>query len=290
MAPRNHLAALLPFSKRKLILGYRRNFRLWTTKKFNANRSSVRSYRMAVTQEPEPQADAYQIAADRRNSNVPQALSPLVSGACLFFVNYVVTNGEACYGYFQYLQGINAFETIGLALSEALAAIGLNKLAVYWKAPAMTVTANRKYASAVRLVKAQISNSKESMSDQTLITVMALGLYEANTCSKPCSMGAWTEHIKGAVQILYLRENVFKPPSDNIYFCHSEEYSPIPVNILEWSNTDLKRNSTTEGTCFAALNLLNIKFASLRSTMSAFHDYSHDDAIIASPATLDREH
>lgn len=81
-------------------------------------------------------------------------------------------------GNYQYLSTIYASQPVGIPLRQAVAAIGLAGLANFWKAPSIMVQANNAYCSALRLINLGLSNIEEAKSDQTVVAIMLLGLYE----------------------------------------------------------------------------------------------------------------
>jgi hypothetical protein len=81
-------------------------------------------------------------------------------------------------GNYQYLSTIYADQLVGVSLRQAVAAIGLAGLANFWKAPSIMAQANIAYCTALRLVNAALGNIEEAKSDQTVVAIMLLGLYE----------------------------------------------------------------------------------------------------------------
>jgi hypothetical protein len=96
-----------------------------------------------------------------------------------FFGNYVSGRDmrNTC-GNYQYLSTIYANQLVGMPLRQVVAAIGLAGLACFWKAPRIMAQANNAYLTALRLVNASLGNIEEAKSDQTVVTIMLLGLYE----------------------------------------------------------------------------------------------------------------
>lgn len=98
---------------------------------------------------------------------------------CFFFGNYVAgTEMVNTFGNYQYLSTIYADQPIGVPLRESISAIGLAGLANFWRAPTIMTKANIAYCSALRLVNSGLGNIEEAKSDQTLVAIMLLGLYE----------------------------------------------------------------------------------------------------------------
>jgi hypothetical protein len=97
---------------------------------------------------------------------------------CFFFKNYILDEHKFHNGNFQYLFDMYHREEIGDALAESVISLGMVGIANFWKAPNVMVNANMKYTSALRLVNSRLRNVEEAKSDQTLVAVMLLGLYE----------------------------------------------------------------------------------------------------------------
>jgi hypothetical protein len=98
---------------------------------------------------------------------------------CFFFGNYVSGADmlNTC-GNYQYLSSIYTNQTIGISLRQAVSAVGLAGLANFWRAPNIMAKAKSAYCSALRLVNSRLGNIEEAKSDQTLVAIILLGLYE----------------------------------------------------------------------------------------------------------------
>lgn len=108
------------------------------------------------------------------------SISPSDQATCYFFRNYVLED-KSTSGSFQYLHDIYSNETVGPALADSIESLGMVGLAHFWKTPNLQFQANRKYNSALRLVSSRLRNEEEARADQTLVSVMLLGLYEVST-------------------------------------------------------------------------------------------------------------
>jgi hypothetical protein len=169
-----------------------------------------------------PHSTATQLVQMATYTPFPYKLcSPVEDQAtCYFFRNYLLDD-RSINGPFQYLHTIYDNEIIGPTLSDSIEALGLVGLGNFWQSSEMKFQANRKYNSALRLISSRLRNEEEAKENQTLVSVMLLGLYEVcfsthinkcqtetsqtNTCSGPQSMASWTKHIIGASSLLKLR-------------------------------------------------------------------------------------
>lgn len=103
---------------------------------------------------------------------------------CFFFRNYVLGDYKYGDGDLQYLPEIYANEEVGTALSESIISLGMVGIAHFWGASNIMSQAQSKYNSTLRLVSALLRNIEGAKADQTLISVMLLGLYEVR-CTSP---------------------------------------------------------------------------------------------------------
>lgn len=81
-------------------------------------------------------------------------------------------------GNYQYLSTIYADQPVGFPLRQAVTALGLAGLSNFWKAPHIMAQANKAYCTALRLVNVSLGNIEEAKSDQTVVSIMLLALYE----------------------------------------------------------------------------------------------------------------
>jgi len=106
------------------------------------------------------------------------ATSPEDQATCFFFQNYVLGGNDIFKGHIDYLSDIYSSEEIGSGLADSVASLGMVGLANFWKAPNIMSNAVIKYNSAMRTISSQLRNVEQAKSDQTLISILLLGLYE----------------------------------------------------------------------------------------------------------------
>jgi hypothetical protein len=116
------------------------------------------------------------------------AISAEDHATSFFFGNYVAGREmrNTC-GNYQYLSTIYANQPVGIHLRQAVAAVGLAGLASFWKAPSIMARANNAYCTALRLINAGLGNIEEAKSDQTVVAILLLGLYEVRSLSEEYS-------------------------------------------------------------------------------------------------------
>lgn len=222
--------------------------------------------------------------------------SPEEQATFYFFRNYVLEDSTS--GYFQYLLNIYENELVGPALTETITALGMVGLSNFYKTPSILMSAHQKYNSALRLVSSRLRNIEEAKADQTLVSVIMLGLYETNTCNSPQSMASWTKHISGAAALLHLRgKEALATRTGRQLFVHLrgqvvvnclQRHAPVPKVVSEWS--DIARQYQTGADLHAAdLAEAVIRFCNLRASMDSFHDYSKAEHIVSSACEIDAE-
>lgn len=122
-----------------------------------------------------------------------------------FFHNFVSQNPASLAAYSHVMPTVYRQDSSFSALPKIIEAIGLAAISNVKQAPGLMVVAGQKYAKVLRAITASVQDSKEASTDQTLIAVMLLGLFENVTCSNPESMRSWVNHVNGATAIARLR-------------------------------------------------------------------------------------
>jgi hypothetical protein len=84
-------------------------------------------------------------------------------------------------GHIDYLSDIYSSEEVGSGLADSVASLGMVGLANFWKAPNIMSNAVIKYNSAMRTVSSQLRDVEQAKFDQTLISILLMGLYEVQS-------------------------------------------------------------------------------------------------------------
>lgn len=105
-------------------------------------------------------------------------ISPEEQAQCYFFRNCVLEGDQQARGCFQYLSGLFTRQKVEPGLSDSVTALGMAGMSHMWKSPNLMASAQLKYNSALRQVSCQLRDVEKAKEDQTLISVMLLGLYE----------------------------------------------------------------------------------------------------------------
>ncbi|XMA11897.1 hypothetical protein WAI453_004688 [Rhynchosporium graminicola] len=217
---------------------------------------------------------------------------------CFFFRNYVLQQDMFSQGSFRYLSDIYEIEEIGSALADSVASLGLVGLAHFWRASSILAKATAKYNWALKAISSHLTTVDGAKSDQTIIAIVLLGLYETNTCNSRISMETWERHITGASALLQLRGkeqlrtligyHLFIHLRTQVITNYIQRHAQVPDIISDWSQ-DLYFE-TVEQAAATTLSNLAIRYCNLRASMSSFRDYSDSERIIATACALDFEY
>ncbi len=146
--------------------------------------------------------------------------------AHFFFYNFVSvdpSSRSAMNAYSRVLPTLYRQDSSFGVLPRIIDAIGLAGISNIKHSPELMVAAGQKYATALRAINASIQDSSKASTDQTLIAVVLLGMFEVFhylqdnvrffiltitqtvTCSNPESMRSWANHVNGASAIARIR-------------------------------------------------------------------------------------
>lgn len=129
----------------------------------------------------DPFSSSSELTLTRTTSNI---LSPTFSisfedqAACHFFTNYVYSRSTFRRGYFEFLPEVFTQNSSDSPVAEIITSLGMAGLANVRRVPEAKAIANYKYASALHGVNALLRDPARATDDETLITVLLLGLYE----------------------------------------------------------------------------------------------------------------
>ncbi|CAD6572298.1 MAG: hypothetical protein ASARMPRED_005228 [Alectoria sarmentosa] len=171
---------------------------------------------------------------------------PLEEEAIYYFFHHFVSEDPTCLtAYSHVLPTLYRQNSSFSALPKIIGAIGLAGLSNMKHAPELMVAAGQNYARVLRAITASIQDSKEASTDQTLIAVILLGLFETITCSNPESMRSWANHVSGATAIARLRgvdqlrtkigRNIFASLRVQILVDCLQRRLIIPPDFIEWT-------------------------------------------------------
>ncbi|KAI1608576.1 hypothetical protein EDD36DRAFT_103910 [Exophiala viscosa] len=208
--------------------------------------------------------------------------------ACFFFSNYSRQSSEQPQRLYEHLPMLYTDREASHLPNCIITAIGLAGLAHRKKNPDMLVTAETCYDSALRQTNHALQDPQTACSDQVLVSVLLLGVYETNNRGECRSTTNWLKHVQGASTLLGLRgkqqlstelgRRLFEDVRIQILTLCSLTRTPIPQAVLDLSNECWShvRDPADE------LVLISTDFWKLRSERP-FHPRSSDSE------TVDRE-
>jgi hypothetical protein len=100
----------------------------------------------------------------------------------IFFQNFVRTSSDLCKGDLEFLPSMYSNALPDDVLPAVVGSVGLACLSNLKSAPEIMVAAKTKYIEALRLTYEALRDSCRSISDQTCMAVILLGLYEVCIC------------------------------------------------------------------------------------------------------------
>ncbi|KAL6715362.1 hypothetical protein ACLMJK_007628 [Lecanora helva] len=179
---------------------------------------------------------------------------PPEDGAAQFFFNdYVIDRSVVGSAFFSTLPVLLAKAPVNGVLSKIIAAVGLASFSNARRVPDLTQKAAAMYATALRFVNAAIANPVMAKSDDTLIMVLLLALYEENG-SNASSVNALTKHVMGALALLNERgvsqvrssrsRQLIRVARNQIIANCLSRKAPVPQALLKW--TELARRYESE--------------------------------------------
>lgn len=104
--------------------------------------------------------------------------SPEDQAAGYFFTNYVIDADGFRNGYNDYLPSVYAMSSPDSAVSKMITALGMAGIANAQGAPEAQAVSIYQYTSALRNVNDALQDTSKAMADETLISIVLLGLYE----------------------------------------------------------------------------------------------------------------
>ncbi|KAF5618491.1 uncharacterized protein FTJAE_12189 [Fusarium tjaetaba] len=90
-------------------------------------------------------------------------------------------------------------------LADLINAVGLSGLAYSKNAPTLVNSARKAFSRALHGICAALVDPSEAASDQMLVAVMLLALYETVGSSSNEDLSAWSRHVDGALALIQLR-------------------------------------------------------------------------------------
>lgn len=193
--------------------------------------------------------------------------------ALFFFHDYVLLETRQPSSLFDMLPSIYQTSSPGSPLTDIITALGLVCLSNTKGAPEALVSARARYVAALHSINDSIRDPGAASADETLMTVILLGLYEDNT-STPGSLDQWSKHVNGAMALLDIRgvaqlktrvgrQLITNLRTSTIANCLLKHTS-VPVSIMRWSAL-LEGYESPEEASATALSQIIASFCELQA-------------------------
>jgi hypothetical protein len=217
--------------------------------------------------------------------------------ANFFFHDYILDKSPESSNFFTIVPDMYRRSSPGGPLANAITALGLVCLANAKDVPEVLTSAQAKYTKALHAVNISIRNPETAATDETLVIVVLMGLYE-DSMSTSDSLGLWTKHVRGALALLDIRgtKQLQTPVGrklisgirmSTIANCLIRHTS-VPESMMRWSNA-LRSYETNVEASASALASIFAAFCRLQERIKMMGDdkYSRDIVLIA--LTIDAE-
>lgn len=217
--------------------------------------------------------------------------------ALFFFHDYILDNAPESSNFFSIVPDIYRRSSPDSSLANAISALGLVCLANSKDVPEVLTSAQAKYTKALHAINNSIRHPETATTDETLIVVVLLGLYE-DSLSTSDSLGLWTKHVRGALALLdvrgmkQLQNSVGRKLINGIRTSTVANclvrHTSVPESMMRWSNLLQSYENSVEASG-SALASIFAAFCRLqeRIKMMGSAKYSRDIVLIA--LTIDAE-
>ncbi|KAB5522947.1 hypothetical protein GE09DRAFT_1154699 [Coniochaeta sp. 2T2.1] len=179
-------------------------------------------------------------------NSIPQPVSqPLDEHAStFFFTKYYSCDGD---GSHQWLANAYPILPEDNALRAVIRAAGMAGISNTYHAPFLAARSKQQYGLALEALKKLLSDPKEAVRDEALMTVGLFGLFEFITFASWDQSRAWAAHINGAAALLQLRGReqfdterggrlFLQLRSQMLYACVQHDL-PLPTKLVQLSET-----------------------------------------------------
>ncbi|PWY72183.1 hypothetical protein BO94DRAFT_252030 [Aspergillus sclerotioniger CBS 115572] len=161
-----------------------------------------------------------------------------------FFIHHYISEYAALsYGRRSSFQSIYSQAPAHGYLSNVVQAVGMASLANLHHSPHFRQAAFKRYSSVLRGIRLALTEPNHTVSEQLLVTVMLLNLFEIVTCDG-INLSSWNQHERGELALCYLWNlNQLQSPTGRNIFIHLrtevlinclQQRKPIPSMMLKW--------------------------------------------------------
>ncbi|KAL6709790.1 hypothetical protein ACN47E_001219 [Coniothyrium glycines] len=122
-----------------------------------------------------------------------------------FISNFVAKPSVIPRGQFEWVTELLAEPHVDNLLKESVNAVSLAGFGNATKNPIIMQKARSAYVAALRLTKDAVNNKEVALRDDTLVSVIMLGMYENMVFQDRRSIDTWAKHVAGACALIEMR-------------------------------------------------------------------------------------
>ncbi|KAE8419654.1 hypothetical protein BDV36DRAFT_250975 [Aspergillus pseudocaelatus] len=184
-------------------------------------------------------------------------------------------------------------------LAHLINAVGLVSLAYQKKAPALSHEANRAYSWALRDIRTALTDPIEAASDQMLVAVMLLVLYETVSGDSENSLRSWDRHVDGALTLVQLRgasqlrnrigRSIFLNLRTEILINCLQRRLRVPITLINWMSEARNFETAQEAPAGSLADLIVNACAVLASAKDEVMDKANLSRYIATLLSIDKD-
>lgn len=147
-------------------------------------------------------------------------IAPLIDQGIAYFMSHYATGLDQPSIYSEAYNNHLATNGFHPLIATSMTALGLAGVANIYRDTALKGKATRWYLDAIKMTNAAITHPKEVTSDNTLLAITLLGMYEAT--SNEYTLHAWSEHVAGAASLVKMRGmDQFLSPAGRRMYLHA---------------------------------------------------------------------
>ncbi|KAF1364243.1 hypothetical protein EJ07DRAFT_98923 [Lizonia empirigonia] len=191
-------------------------------KKAKAKAIALRDARYASTKASSASEELVTASRESSGKESPGVLliAPLIDQGIAYFMSHYATGLDQPSIYSEAYNNHLATNGFHPLIATSMTALGLAGVANIYRDTALKGKATRWYLDAIKMTNAAISHPKEVTSDNTLLAITLLGMYEAT--SNEHTLHAWSEHVAGAASLVKMRGmDQFLSPAGRRMYLHA---------------------------------------------------------------------
>ncbi|KAL4875465.1 hypothetical protein BJY04DRAFT_224025 [Aspergillus karnatakaensis] len=161
-----------------------------------------------------------------------------------YFYHYLMSGSGPALSHPDCVSIVHAGAREGGYIADLIKAVGMASLAYVQNAPSLTRIGGQMYSEALRHIRVALADPVEAASDQLLVAVMLLVLYETVICNPDKNLSPWDSHVDGALALVELRgisqfrnrigRSIFLYLRTEVLVDCLQRGRRVPVPLTEW--------------------------------------------------------